>query len=131
MRRLRICQLITTLGIGGAERGLLDLATRMDRDRFEVEVFALRDGAIRHDLADAGIAVTILGVRGKWDLMKLPRADAACSATDTSTCCTRTCSTPTSPADPPPRPPASLTWCTRYGRPRDDSARGSSPTPAC
>lgn len=73
MRPLRVCQLITTLGIGGAERGLYELVTRMDRERFEVEVFTLRDGPVSARLADAGIAVTVLGVRGKWDLMKLPR----------------------------------------------------------
>jgi glycosyltransferase involved in cell wall biosynthesis len=73
MRPLRVCQLITTLGIGGAERGLYELVTRMDRQRFEVEVFALRDGPMSAKLAAAGIAVTVLGVRGKWDIMKLPR----------------------------------------------------------
>jgi len=73
MRPLRVCQLITTLGIGGAERGLYELVTRMDRQRFEVEVFALRDGPMSGRLAAAGIAVIVLGVRGKWDLMKLPR----------------------------------------------------------
>jgi len=73
MRPLRVCQLITTLGIGGAERGLCELVTGMDRQRFEVEVFALRGGPVSARLADAGIAVTVLGVRGKWDIMKLPR----------------------------------------------------------
>jgi len=73
MRPLRICQLITTLGIGGAERGLYELVTRMDRQRFEVEVFALRDGPMSARLAAAGIAVTVLHLRGKWDFMKLPR----------------------------------------------------------
>ena len=73
MRPLRVCQLITTLGIGGAERGLYELVTRMDRQRFEVEVFALRDGPMSARLAAAGIAVTVLHLRGKWDLMKLPR----------------------------------------------------------
>ncbi len=73
MRPLRLCQLITTLGIGGAERGLYELVTRLDRKRFEVEVFTLRDGPVSARLAEAGIPVTVLGVRGKWDLMKLPR----------------------------------------------------------
>ncbi len=73
MRPLRVCQLITTLGIGGAERGLYDLVTRMDRQRFEVEVFALRDGPMSARLAAAGIAATVLHLRGKWDFMKLPR----------------------------------------------------------
>jgi glycosyltransferase involved in cell wall biosynthesis len=45
----------------------------MDRRRFEVEVFALRDGPVSDRLRQAGVAVTVLGVRGKWDVMKLPR----------------------------------------------------------
>ena len=73
MRPLRVCQLITTLGIGGAERGLYDLVTRMDRQRFEVEVFAFRDGPVSARLAAAGIPATVLHLRGKWDFMKLPR----------------------------------------------------------
>jgi len=73
MRRLRICQLITELGVGGAERGLYELSTRLDRDRFDVRVVALRGGAIGGKLIEAGIPVAVLGVRGKWDVGKLGR----------------------------------------------------------
>ena len=55
MERLRICQLITELAPAGAERALFDLATRLDRQRFDVQVAALRGGAMADRLRDAGI----------------------------------------------------------------------------
>ncbi len=39
-RKLRICYVLNTYGIGGAETVVLDLARGHDRDRFEVEVVA-------------------------------------------------------------------------------------------
>ncbi len=73
MRRLRVCQLITELGPAGAERCVYELARRLDRSRFEVQVAALRGGVVADWLAEAGIPVTVLGVRGRWDVGKLPR----------------------------------------------------------
>jgi glycosyltransferase involved in cell wall biosynthesis len=73
MRRLRVCQLITTLGVGGAERGLYELSRRLDRSRFDVRVAALRGGEVGQWLQAAGIGVTVLGLRGKWDVLKLSR----------------------------------------------------------
>ncbi|MCY2929738.1 MAG: glycosyltransferase [Planctomycetota bacterium] len=73
MERLRICQLITELAPAGAERALFDLATRLDRDRFDVQVAALRGGAMADRLRGAGIQTTVLGLRGRWDVVKLAR----------------------------------------------------------
>ena len=72
MSRLRICQLVTELRPAGAERGVFELATRLDRRRFDVQVAALRGGQVADWLARAGLKVTVLGVRGKWDAVKLP-----------------------------------------------------------
>ena len=71
MRRLRVCQLITTLGVAGAERGVYELSRRLDRARFDVHVVALQGGPVEEWLAAAGIPTTVLGLRGKWDI---PRA---------------------------------------------------------
>lgn len=65
--------LITTLAPAGAERCVYELACRMDRSRFNVSVAALRGGAIADMLAEAGVPVNVLGVRGKWDAVKLGR----------------------------------------------------------
>jgi len=73
MSRLRIAQLITSLRPAGAERGLYELSRRLNRDRFDVQVVALQGGPVAQWLEDAGIGVTVLGVRGKWDVLKLPR----------------------------------------------------------
>ena len=72
MRRLRICQLITELRPAGAERCVYELACRLDRSLFDVQVAALRGGQVADMLRDAGVKVFVLGVRGKWDLPKLP-----------------------------------------------------------
>jgi len=73
MPRMRVCHLITTLGVGGAERGLYELCRRLDPERFDVQVMALQGGKVADWLRAAGIPVTVLGVRGKWDVLKLPR----------------------------------------------------------
>jgi glycosyltransferase involved in cell wall biosynthesis len=59
-----IVHLITGLEIGGAERMLLQLAIRTDRDRFPTTVVSMTDaGKIGMALTDAGIAVETLGMR--------------------------------------------------------------------
>ena len=73
MGRIRICQLITDLTPAGAERCVYELVRRLDRDRFDVRVAALRGGRMADWLAEAGVRVTVLGVRGKWDVGKLWR----------------------------------------------------------
>ncbi|MGC9454361.1 MAG: glycosyltransferase [Phycisphaerae bacterium] len=73
MRKLRICQLITELGPAGAERCVYELARRLDRDRFDVQVASLRGGVVADWLRDAGVKTTSLGVRGRWDLLAMRR----------------------------------------------------------
>ncbi len=71
MSRIKICQLITELRPAGAERCVYELARRLDRDRFDVHVMALRGGRVADWLKEEGIPVTVLDVRGRWDLMRL------------------------------------------------------------
>ncbi len=73
MRRIQVCQLITELRPAGAETCVRELAVRLDRRRFDVQVAALRGGQIADDLRDAGVKVTVLDLRGKWDVLKLAR----------------------------------------------------------
>jgi glycosyltransferase involved in cell wall biosynthesis len=72
MKQLRVCHLITELGPAGAERCVYELARRLDRGRFDVQVAALRGGAVADWLAEAHVPVTVLGLRGRWDAGKLP-----------------------------------------------------------
>lgn len=69
---VRIAFCITSLDTGGAERQLVELVTRMPRDRFEPIVAALappptppRDGLVRR-LRDASIPVEFFGARYLW-----------------------------------------------------------------
>jgi len=83
MGKIRVCQMITELRPAGAERCLYELATRLDRDRFDVRVVALRGGAVADWLAEAGIRTDVLGVRGRWDVLKLGRLAAMLRAEQT------------------------------------------------
>lgn len=70
MGRIRICQMITELRPAGAERVVYDLSRRLDASRFDVQVIALRGGKVAGQLEREGIKVTVLDVRGKWDVFK-------------------------------------------------------------
>ncbi len=64
MRRTRVVQVIPDLGVGGAERMLCQLATRLDPRRYEVVVVSFFDpcgSAAEEDLAAGGVEVVNLG----------------------------------------------------------------------
>ena len=60
------------LAPAGAERCVYELARRLDRRRFDVQVAALRGGVVADWLEREGIPVTVLGARRKWELFKIP-----------------------------------------------------------
>ncbi len=63
-----VMQLIASLGRGGAERVVVDLALHLDRDKYQVVVVYLQgDGELRPELRDAGIEVIRLPDRAKVD----------------------------------------------------------------
>lgn len=65
-RRLAWC--ITDLDPGGAERALVQIATRLNPAEFEQHVFCLQPpGALVGQLEAAGIPVTCLSIRSRWD----------------------------------------------------------------
>lgn len=71
--RLLLC--ITELDVGGAEKALVAIATHIDRERFAPSVVVLAPrGAhevLVHQLEDAAIPVTFLGVRRPWQALTL------------------------------------------------------------
>jgi sugar transferase (PEP-CTERM/EpsH1 system associated) len=67
--RINVLLLITELNVGGAERIVEHLATRLPRDHYNVQVACLYDpDAVGADIRAAGIPVINLDMRGKWDL---------------------------------------------------------------
>jgi glycosyltransferase involved in cell wall biosynthesis len=61
---LRVLYVLTTLDVGGAERSLLEVLRRIDRDRIDPMVCSLiSGGGLRRSYAELGIAVVELGVR--------------------------------------------------------------------
>ncbi len=77
VRGVRVCYVTTSLQVGGAERVLYDLATRLDRRRFQPSVIALQPmGPIGEALQLAEVPVEALGVRSPgqaWRLARLAR----------------------------------------------------------
>ncbi len=64
--RIRLALVITDLDIGGAERALVELATRLDRSTFDVRVWSIAPAALTRGarscpaLAEAGISVVTM-----------------------------------------------------------------------
>jgi len=74
MRRCRLIKvllLVDTLGSGGAEKMVVDIATHLDRLRFQVHVCVTRsDGSYRQQLDAAGIPTFVLGRRYRFEVHK-------------------------------------------------------------
>ncbi len=66
--RIRVTFCITELDPGGAERALVELATRLDRSRFDPTVISLAPrGPLADVLEQHGILTISLGARSRWD----------------------------------------------------------------
>ena len=64
----RIVLMIPTLDRSGAEKQFALLAARLPRDEFDVRAIALtRGGPYAKMLADAGVPLTVIGKRAKFD----------------------------------------------------------------
>lgn len=67
---MRICFLIRSLGLGGAERQLATLAALLHKAGHDVTVLTFYDhGSHGNELRDAGVRVVSLGKSGRWDLV--------------------------------------------------------------
>ncbi|MGH7259198.1 MAG: glycosyltransferase [Nitrospiraceae bacterium] len=73
-RRIKVLLLTVGLTIGGTEGQILELASRMDRRRFDVSVCALKgEGPLAQDLRARGVRVIALDGRGTRDILVLYR----------------------------------------------------------
>jgi len=72
--RTKLMLLAVGLGVGGTESHILDLASRIDRSRFEVIVCALKSGGrVADELQARGVRVVSLNGAGKLDARVLFR----------------------------------------------------------
>ncbi|MBI3268666.1 MAG: glycosyltransferase [Planctomycetes bacterium] len=73
-KRVRVLFAITELDVGGAEKALFEIATRLDPSRFLPQVVPLvGDGEVGRWLEARGVPVTPLRMRGKADVGALLR----------------------------------------------------------
>jgi glycosyltransferase involved in cell wall biosynthesis len=71
---IKTLYVIATLDRAGAEKQMVQLATGLNRDRFEPEVVCLwRTGPLEKDLQDARIPVTLIRKKWKFDLSIIRR----------------------------------------------------------
>ena len=69
VERIRVLEVIATLDVGGAEGQLVELATRLDKDKYEVAVCCItRGGPAEEKLREQGVRVIKVGKRFKFDL---------------------------------------------------------------
>jgi len=69
LSRIKILHLTTDSRIGGTEKNIISLVTRLNRDRYENIVVALLSGGeLVERLRGSGIEVECLGMRNKFDL---------------------------------------------------------------
>jgi glycosyltransferase involved in cell wall biosynthesis len=70
----KVLYVITELDVGGAEKALYELATRLSRAAWQPEVACLSGtGILGADLRERGIPVHFLHARGAWDVRALWR----------------------------------------------------------
>ena len=88
--RVRVVYLTHTLGVGGAEELILNMVTRLPRDRFEPIVCCFENppGPMGTEIANQGIRVVPLGIMPGWrrpfDWWTIVSASAAPRAEDRS-----------------------------------------------
>ncbi len=72
--RIKLMLLSIGLGVGGTEGQVLEIASRLDRRRFDVMVCALKgEDVIAQELRTRGIPVLTLNGKGQWDLRVIIR----------------------------------------------------------
>jgi glycosyltransferase involved in cell wall biosynthesis len=70
-RRMKLVFLIRSLGAGGAQRQLVELAKGLDRKLFNVTVLCFYpEGALVRELLSARVPVVSLNKRGRWEVCR-------------------------------------------------------------
>ena len=70
--RGRLVLLARSLDVPGEERELVTLAAGLHQRHIDVRVVVFYRGPLERELTDAGVPLTILEKRGRWDLFRFP-----------------------------------------------------------
>jgi glycosyltransferase involved in cell wall biosynthesis len=71
MPKIRVCHIVSELKPSGPGRRVCEIAARLDRDRFDVSVIALRGGALAESLKTDSTSLKILDMSGLLGLVRL------------------------------------------------------------
>ncbi|MEH1010164.1 hypothetical protein QM027_03820 [Campylobacter concisus] len=67
MKKINVLQLITGLGIGGAEKVVYDISINIDKDKFNNYVVSLsKQNDMLKEFIDSGISVISLNKKNLW-----------------------------------------------------------------
>ena len=72
-KRIRLLYLITEYAVGGAEKAMVRILSRLDKNKYDIIVAALQkgDGRLLPELQKIGVRVEILGAKGKYDVIRV------------------------------------------------------------
>ena len=72
-KRIRLLYLITEYVVGGAEKAMVRILSRLDKNKYDITVAALRkgNGRLLPELEKIGVRIEILGARGKYDVVRV------------------------------------------------------------
>jgi glycosyltransferase involved in cell wall biosynthesis len=73
MSKIRVCQIVSDLKPSGPGRRVCEVATRLDRDKFDVSVIALQGGTLAESLQQASVEVKVLDINGPLGFARLGR----------------------------------------------------------
>lgn len=72
---MNILYLINSFDVGGAEKAMVRLVSRLNRDKFDINVISLKEGSgkLREDLKDPNVSVLTLAAKSKFDLSAITK----------------------------------------------------------
>ncbi len=72
-KRIRLLYLITKYNVGGAEKGMVRILSKLDKNKYEITAVALQKGSGRllPELQEIGVRVEVLGAKGKYDVLRV------------------------------------------------------------
>jgi len=68
---IKVCHFITSLGLGGAEKLLLEISRRLDKEKYQLYIVSLLGGELEDEFRAQGIMPYIINLKSKFDLSAL------------------------------------------------------------
>ena len=72
-KKINLLYMITEYAIGGAEKAMSRILSKLDKSKYDITVVALRKGSGRliSELEEINVKTEIIGIQGKWDFTRV------------------------------------------------------------